>query len=234
MDAIAIIPARGGSKRILKKNIKLFFGRPIISYAIETALASKLFREVIVSTDDPLVAIEAIKYGATCSSLRSPELSQDHVTTVRVVQNAILSLDSSYSDIKNICCIYPATPLLDPNTLLEGLKVLEEGDWEYVFGAIKFQQMPFRNFELLESGQVSMFFPQYQSTRSQDLPSSFQDAGQFYWGSRSAWETGKPIFTSRSTIIELSNLDAVDIDIPSDWQRAEELYKVKRRNFSDG
>jgi N-acylneuraminate cytidylyltransferase len=222
---IAVIPARGGSKRIPRKNIKEFNGKPAISYAIKAALESQVFSEVIVSTDDEEIAEYSRSQGAKIPWLRSEQLSNDFATTSQVMQDAVLNLESDNLD--NVCCIYPVTPLLRPKYISEGLRVLNDGNWDYVFSAIKSDSNPQRFFTLNSSNSVSMLFPEFELTRTQDLQQTFYDAGQFYWGKKSAWLDKRPIFDSLSTIIEMSKEDAIDIDTFSHWKLAEDLYSAR-------
>jgi N-acylneuraminate cytidylyltransferase len=222
---IAVIPARGGSKRIPRKNIKEFNGKPAISYAIKAALESQVFSEVIVSTDDEEIAEYSRSQGAKIPWLRSEQLSNDFATTSQVMQDAVQNLESDNFD--NVCCIYPVTPLLRPKYISEGLRVLNDGNWDYVFSAIKNDSNPQRFFTLNSSNSVSMLFPEFELTRTQDLQQTFCDAGQFYWGKKSAWLDKRPIFDSLSTIIEMSKEDAVDIDTFSHWKLAEYLYSAR-------
>jgi pseudaminic acid cytidylyltransferase len=223
---IAVIPARGGSKRIPRKNIKLFHGVPIIAYAINAARESKIFDEVYVSTDDEEIAEVATSFGATIPWMRPKDLSEDFVTTVSVMQDAVKKLKTNLINLENICCIYPATPLLQPIFLSEGLKVLESGDWDYVFSGLKVNPAPLRFFSLGTSSRVEMLFPKYEATRTQDLADFYHDAGQFYWGRTNSWESGLPIFSSKSTIVEMPSESAVDIDTPEDWHYAENLFNL--------
>ena len=225
---IAVIPARGGSKRIPRKNIKLFHGLPVIAYAIKAAKESEVFDEVFVSTDDEEIAEIAKSFGAKIPWLRSKDLSGDNVTTIRVIQDAVKKLKTNLIGLENLCCIYPATPLLKPSSLSQGLKILDNGDWSYVFSALKASNSPQRYFSLGKSKEVEMLFPEFEATRTQDLATTYLDAGQFYWGKMSAWESGLPIFSSNSTIIELSNESAVDIDTPEDWYEAERLFELQK------
>ena len=225
---IAVIPARGGSKRIPRKNIKLFYGLPIIAYAIKAAKQSEIFDDVIVSTDDEEIAEVALNFGATVPWMRPKELSDDYATTVNVMQDAVKKLKTHLIDIKNICCIYPATPLLKPSFLSEGLKVLEDSDWDYVFSGLKARTPPQRFFSLGSSMGVEMLSPEYETTRSQDLEDFYCDAGQFYWGKESSWGSGLPIFSSKSTILEIPSEFAVDIDTQDDWHQAERLFEIQR------
>ena len=225
---VAVIPARGGSKRIPRKNIKLFHGLPIIAYAIKVARESEIFDEIFVSTDDEEIAEVAMSFGATIPWMRPKNLSDDYATTVSVIQDAVKRLKINLINMENICCIYPATPLLKPSFLSEGLKVLKNGDWSYVFSALKASTPPQRLFSLGTSKGVEMLFPQFEITRAQDLDHYYSDAGQFYWGSASSWETGLPIFSSKSTILEIPSESAIDIDTQEDWHYAENLFKLIR------
>ena len=223
---IAVIPARGGSKRIPRKNIKLFHGLPVIAYAIKAAQESAIFDEIFVSTDDEEIAKVAVSFGATIPWMRPKELSDNYATTVSVMQDAVTKLNANLIGLENICCIYPATPLLKPSFLSEGLKVLEDGNWSYVFSGIKASTPPQRFFSLGTSKGVEMLFPKHEVTRTQDLDDFYYDAGQFYWGRKSSWESGLPIFSSQSTILEIPNESAIDIDTPADWHYAENLFKL--------
>ena len=223
---IAVIPARGGSRRIPRKSIKLFHGLPVIAYAIKAAKESEIFDEIFVSTDDEEIAEVARSFGATIPWMRSKDLSDDYATTVSVMQDAVKNLKANLIGLENICCIYPATPLLKPSFLLEGLKVLEDMDWSYVFSGIKASTPPQRFFSLGASKGVEMLFPKHEVTRTQDFADFYYDAGQFYWGRKSSWESGLPIFSSQSTILEIPNESAIDIDTPEDWHYAENLFKL--------
>ena len=223
---IAVIPARGGSKRIPRKNIKLFHGLPVIAYAIKVAKESEVFDEVFVSTDDEEIADIAVSHGATIPWLRPKDLSDDFTTTVSVIQDAVKRIQLSQLDLEHICCIYPATPLLKPNYLSQGLKILENGDWDYVFSGSKASTPPQRFFSLGASKEVEMLFPEFEATGTQDFAHIYHDAGQFYWGRKSSWETGLPIFSSNSTILEIPGKSAVDIDTPEDWHYAEALFNL--------
>ena len=226
----AVIPARGGSKRIPRKNIKLFHGFPIISYAINAAKESQVFDEIIVSTDDEEIAEIARSFGATIPWMRTKELSDDYTTTVRVMQDAVIKLKSDSKGLENVCCIYPATPLLRPSFIHDGLNILKNGGWSYVFTGLRTSQHPQRCFSLGTSKGVELLFPESDGIRTQDLESLFYDAGQFYWGRQSSWVSGMPIFTSKSTILEMTSDTTVDIDTPEDWHRAERLFEVQRTN----
>jgi N-acylneuraminate cytidylyltransferase len=223
---IAVIPARGGSKRIPGKNIKLFNGLPVISYAIAAARESAIFDQIVVSTDDEEIAEVAISFGASIPWMRSKDLSDDHATTVSVMQDAVNKLDASFNSLKYVCCIYPATPLLRPELLRDGLRILKDGNWDYVVTASLSRTPPERSLSMGKSREIFMRFPEFETKRTQDFPPAYYDAGQFYWGEKTAWQSGKPIFTSKSTILELPRDLAVDIDTLDDWHYAERMFKM--------
>jgi pseudaminic acid cytidylyltransferase len=225
---IAVITARGGSKRIPRKNIKEFHGKPVIAYAIETALGTAIFDEVFVSTDDEEIAEVAESFGAKVPWLRSKELSDDYATTAVVMQDAVLKLKSNLADLENICCIYPVTPLLKSGFLVHGLEVLQNGNWDYVFSAMRIEALPERLFSLGAANEVQVHLPKQIETRTQDFSPTYQDAGQFYWGRKSSWELAKPIFSSTSTIIEIPENFSVDVDTLDDWRRAERLFESQK------
>jgi len=226
---IAIIPARGQSKRLPRKNIRVFQGRPMITYAIDNAFRSGVFDQVIVSTDDIEIAEIAKHSGALVPWLRSRELSDDFASTVSVIQDAATRLEDDFEDIQNICCIYPTTPLLQPDSLSGGLKILESGNWEYVVSVTLAEAPPERFLTLGSNKEILFSKPEYEFTRTQDLRSSFRDAGQFYWGKKSSWLAGAPLFTSNSTVIELRREFSVDIDSIEDWRYAEALFELYKK-----
>lgn len=228
-NAIAIIPARGGSKRIPKKNIKDFFGKPLIAYSIEAALASKLFEKVIVSTDDEEIAKIAIKYGAQVPFLRPKELSDDFTVTADVINHAIKYLESQGESYEYICTIYATAPLLQKDYLIQGYESLKNSDAANAFSCTS---MPFpiqRTFKLNSDGRCEMFTPQHYMTRSQDLEEAYQDAGQFYW-SKQDKKSNKIMFSNDSIPIILPRHLVQDIDTPQDWKRAELMYQVLKQS----
>ena len=228
-DAIAIIPARGGSKRIPKKNIKDFFGKPLIAYSIEVALASNLFEKVIVTTDDENIAKIAREYGAEVPFLRPKELSDDFTGTVDVVNHAIAYLENQGENYKYICTIYATAPLLQKEYLIEAYKKLQNSD---AINAFSSTSMPFpiqRTFKLDNNGRCEMFTPQYYMSRSQDLEEAYQDAGQFYWTKRDE-KSDEIMFGKDSIPIILPRHLVQDIDTLEDWKRAEYMYQVLNKN----
>ncbi len=231
--AIAIIPARGGSKRIPKKNIKDFFGKPLIAYSIETALKSKLFDKVIVSTDDEEIAEISKKYGAEVPFIRSWKLSDDYVTADEVIEDAILQLKKLNYSFDFICTIYATAPLLQVRYLIDGLNRLKDSNASMTFSATSMAFPIQRTFKIIENGRCEMFFPEYAKTRSQDLEEAYQDAGQFYWKNLNNKLTDIP-FGKDSIPIILPRYLVQDIDTLEDWQRAELMYEtLQKREYND-
>ena len=226
MTNIAIIPARGGSKRIPRKNIREFVNKPMIAYSIEAAFQSEVFNRVIVSTDDEEIADVARNYGAEVPFIRPVEFSGDYTGTTDVIQHAIRWIREHDRDPLAVCCIYATAPLIQQSDLKKGLEILQGGRWEYVFSATNFGYPIFRGFKKQADQGLEMFFPEHFQTRSQDLPEAMHDAGQFYWGRSAAWMQGLRIFDRWSTIVELPRWRVQDIDTLDDWERAEVLYRL--------
>lgn len=220
---VAFIPARGGSKRIPRKNVRPFFGRPMIAWSIDAARRSGLFGRVVVSTDDEEIAQVAEAYGAEVPFRRPAELSDDHAGTTAVIAHAVgWALDKGWS-LEAVCCIYAAAPFLAVRDLSRGLAALESRAWAYTFSATDFGTPIFRAFKQHSDGGVEMFFPEHFPTRSQDLPIALHDAGQFYWGRPDAWLACKRLFDRHSTPILIPRWRVQDIDSEEDWRRAELL-----------
>ncbi|WP_157670893.1 pseudaminic acid cytidylyltransferase [Chitinibacter sp. GC72] len=225
--SIAIIPARGGSQRIPRKNIKLFHGRPILAYSIETAQASALFDRIIVSTDDAQVAELALQFGAEVPFIRPADLSDAHATTMAVMQHAINALRVDGFEFDFACCIYATAPFLQPHFLREGERLLaEQADAMYAFSVTSFAFPVQRALVLNEEGRLDALYPQYRNTRSQDLSEALHDAGQFYWGRCDAWVRGEVIYSPLSLPVKLPRYLTQDIDTVEDWQLAEHLYSA--------
>ena len=220
----AIIPARGGSKRLRKKNIRDFCGKPVIAYAIENALKLGIFSNVIVTTDDPNIASISRDFGAQIPELRPSHLSNDFATTLDVMKYAVANYIPK-NEIKNaVCCIYPTTPLLSPRFVLEGKDIFESGQWDYVISATRYSHPIERAFTISSGGHAEMISPEHILTRTQDLSDSFHDAGQFYWGEQQTWITGKSLFLSNMTAVQIPKLQSIDIDTLEDWMLAEHIY----------
>ncbi len=223
---IAVIPARGGSKRIPHKNIKLFYGKPMIAWSIEAAKSSRLFEHIIVSTDDAEIAEVARQCGAEVPFMRPEELSNDHAGTTPVIAHATQwALDQGF-DVAAVCCIYATAPFVQTDDLKRGWDALDSGDWDYAFTVTDFAAPIFRSFKQAPEGGIEMFFPEYFATRSQDLPAALHDAGQFYWGRPAAWLEDKRIFDRRSKPIMIPRWRVQDIDTTDDWARAEILAPI--------
>lgn len=220
---IAVIPARGGSKRIPRKNIRPFCGKPMIAWSIEVAKASGLFSQIVVSTDDSEVAEVARQWGAEVPFIRPSALADDHAGTVPVIAHATQWVLNQGFDLSAVCCIYATAPFVGVDDLTQGLNLLESGQWDYAFAVTEFAAPIFRSFRRSSEGGVEMFFPEHFATRSQDLPITLHDAGQFYWGRPVAWLEGRPVFDRRSIPLLLPRWRVQDIDTPDDWERAEIL-----------
>lgn len=232
MKSVAIIPARGGSRRISRKNIREFCGRPMLSYPISLAKDCGVFDEVIVSSEDKEILQIALELGVKVID-RKKYLSFDSVPTIAVIRDAILELNLDRRDA--VCCIYPATPLLEARYILEGLSLLKKEGMDYVFGALAFESSPYRGF-YLKDGRVQPLFLGYENTTSCALDRTYHDAGAFYWGFAQSFLQEKSIFSSHSAVVELSILDAHDIDNMDDLLLAQLKYQFKhskRRFFSE-
>lgn len=223
---VAIIPARGGSKRIPKKNIKKFLGKPIIAYSIETALATDLFDDVIVSTDSDEISEIAIQYGAKVPFIRPEILSDDFSGTHDVVGHAVKFLEDAGKVFDYVCCIYATAPLIQISDLVEGFDVIKNGNMESVMAATKYSYPIFRSFEKLPSGGLKMIFPEHYTSRSQDLPDIYHDAGQFYWAKPDIWKRKAREYNDRNAIVEIPNYRVQDIDNIEDWKNAEIIYQL--------
>lgn len=223
---IAIIPARGGSKRITNKNIKNFLGTPIIGRVIRTLRESQIFDRIIVSTDSEEIATVARKYGAEVPFMRPNELADDFASTSEVIAHAIESLQLETSLDTQVCCVYPTSVLMNSNDLRTSLELLQTQDWQYVFAASQPNSSPFRSFKKSGSGGLEMLFPQYWGSRSQDLPDCFFDAGFFYWATAKTWMKAEPIFGPNSTFVEIPEIRAIDVNTEDDWLRAETVFEL--------
>ena len=222
---IAIIPARGGSKRIPRKNIKSFCGKPLIAYSIEIAIERQLFDRIIVSTDDQEIAEVAIQYGAEVPFIRPAELADDHTGTGDVVEHAIKTIQESDKQYDYLCTLYATAPLLQKEYLVEGYNKLRSNQAQQAFSVAS---MPFpiqRCFKVNENGRCEMFQPEHFLTRSQDLQEAYQDAGQFYWKSLTR-PTTDITFGSGSIPIILPRYLVQDIDTEEDWEQAELMYQL--------
>ena len=223
---ICVIPARGGSKRIPRKNIRLFNGKPMIAWSIEAAQKSNLFDKIIVSTDDEEIALVAREFGAHVPFLRPAKLSDDYATTTAVMAHSVRwALEAGFV-VDIACCLYATAPFVAASDLKYAFDVMNSGRWSYVFTVGEFSAPIYRSFKASPDGGVCMLFPEYFDTRSQDLPDTLFDAGMFYLGSTNAWLTGQKIFDSHSYPIKIPSVRVHDIDTQDDWARAELVCQI--------
>jgi pseudaminic acid cytidylyltransferase len=223
---IAVIPARGGSKRIPQKNIKQFCGKPMIAWSIEAALNSNCFEQVIVSTDDEEIASIARFYGADVPFVRPKSLADDHTGTNPVIEHAIEWLSRQELNPDFVCLIYATAPFICASDIQAGLNLIINNSCDYVLSVTSFAFPIQRGLKIDVEGKVEMFFPSNFQTRSQDLEESFHDAGQFTWGKTQIWLEGKPSYLSNSLPIRLPRHRVQDIDTFEDWHRAEKMMKL--------
>jgi pseudaminic acid cytidylyltransferase len=219
----AVIPARGGSKRIPGKNIRSFAGKPMIAHSIQCARESGLFDRVIVSTDDDEISQVALDCGAEVPFRRPSALADDHTGTTEVIAHAIEYLRKDGSAFEAVCCIYATAPFIRRADLAQGLALLQTGDWQYVFAATTFASSIFRSFHRNADGGIEMFFPEHFNTRSQDLSEALYDAAQFYWGLPQAWLARARVFDQHSAVVHIPRWRVQDIDTEEDWARAEAM-----------
>lgn len=227
MSTVAVIPARAGSKRITDKNIRPFAGLPMIAHAIAHAREAGLFDRIIVSTDSERIADIADTHGAEVPFLRPAELGDDYTGTMAVIQHALEQIfpDRARTETETVCCLYPTTPLLEPQDLLRGHEVLRTSRLAYAFSVCRYPSPVQR--ALVQRGRgLQPLFPEYIETRTQDLEPVYHDAGQFYWGNVGAFRRNLPLFSAYSAPVVLPQERVVDIDTPEDWQRAEALYTL--------
>lgn len=223
---IAVIPARGGSKRIPRKNIRQFCGKPMIAWSIETALASRCFSTVLVSTDDPEIADCARRYGAEVPFVRPPELSDDHTGTIPVIAHAVGWFQQHRTACDAVCCLYATAPFVRSQDLREGLRMLRSAACQYAFSVTSYGFPVQRAVRLTEDQRVEMLHPELFAVRSQDLEEIYHDAGQFYWGLPQAWLSGIPIFSPQALAVPIPRHRVQDIDTPDDWRRAELMFRA--------
>jgi pseudaminic acid cytidylyltransferase len=221
---IAVIIARGGSKRIPRKNIKDFCGQPMIAYPIRVARETTLFHRIIVSTDDDEIAEIAEDYGAETPFMRPDELAGDCTTTAEALIHSLQWLEDHGEPADYFCCIYPTTPFLKGEDLKKGFELLRREKGITAFSVTTFGAPIFRAFKIGDDGHLQMFWPEYRDTRSQDLPNAYHDAGQFYWGDTKRFLREKVLYTKESVPVILPRYLVHDIDTVEDWETAEKLY----------
>lgn len=223
---IAVIPARGGSKRIPRKNIKLFCGKPMIEWSINAALQSGCFDQVVVSTDDVEIADVARKCGAYVPFIRPAALSDDHTGTTAVIAHTIDWFSAQGQAPDQVCCLYATAPFVTAEDIRKGLNVLTESGANYAFSVTSYAFPIQRAIRITNAHRIEMFNPEHFKTRSQDLEAAYHDAGQFYWGRASAWTQGKMLFSSASVPVLLPRHRVQDIDTHEDWLMAEYLFRA--------
>ena len=220
---MAIIPARGGSKRIPRKNVKSFGGKPMIAWSIQAAHAAGVFDRIIVSTDDAEIASVASACGADVPFIRPAELSDDHSGTIPVIAHAIEWHMNQGLDPKHVCCIYATAPFVQGSDIRRGMNILATSGADFAFSVTSFAFPIQRAIKLRTDGRMEMFDPMHFQTRSQDLPEAYHDAGQFYWGTRAAWLSNAALFGPGSAPVVLPRYRVQDIDTHEDWEQAEAL-----------
>jgi len=223
---LAIIPARGGSKRIPRKNIKPFAGKPMIAWSIEAALTSGCFDRIIVSTDDAEIADVARAHGAEVPFIRPPELSDDHTGTIPVVAHAVGWMGQHVGHVELACCLYATAPFVQAQDLRQGFDLLQRSGAQYAFTVTNFAAPIQRSFRITGQQRIEMLNPAQFNTRSQDLEEAYHDAGQFYWGRAQAWLAATPLYSEFTTPLVLPRYRVQDIDTQNDWIRAELMFEL--------
>jgi len=222
---IAIIPARGGSKRIPRKNIKKFLGKPMMAYSIETALQSGLFDEVMISTDDKEIAEIARKYGAKVPFFRSHENADDYAVLADVIEEVLTKYQTVNKNFENFCCILPTAPLLSADYLQQAYDKMIKNQFDCVFPVVKFG-FPIQRAMKISGDKIKLIQPQYKNTRSQDLEPAYHDAGMFYWGNSKVFLQKKTLWTDNTSAIIIPESLSQDIDSLEDWKIAELKYRI--------
>ena len=230
MSNLLIVPARGGSKRIPKKNIRNFLGKPIMAYSIEAAIKSNLFDEIMVSTDDEDIAEIAVNYGAKVPFKRSKKNSDDYATTFDVVEEVVLKYKSLNKTFDFICCLYACAPFVTANKLTDAFELLQKESFDSVLPTMPFGFPVQRAFKIDSKNKTTFFYPEFSLTRSQDLEHSYHDAGQFYWMNTDKCLQKKAVLTDNTGSIVISEMEAQDIDTEIDWKLAELKYELLQSN----
>jgi pseudaminic acid cytidylyltransferase len=230
MANLCIIPARGGSKRIPKKNTKLFLDKPIIAYSIEAALQSQLFNEVMVSTDDADIAAVAITYGAKVPFIRSEKNSNDFATTYDVLEEVINEYKKINQQFNYGCCIYACAPLIQQKNIVQAFEKITQNNFDCVFPIVQYSTPIQRAWRVSIDDKLQMFNPDFINTRSQDLEKAYFDAGQFYWFNIQAFQNNKSLASTNTSSIIIDEIDAQDIDNETDWKLAEIKYQLLQKS----
>ncbi len=222
MKNLAIIPARGGSKRIPRKNIKPFLGKPMLAYSIEAALATGLFDEVMVSTDDEEIAEVARQYGAKVPFMRTPATANDYATLADVMNEVLTSYKGRGQEFDNSCMILATCPMLQSKDIVLAYERLTTSDFSMVYPVVLFSYPIWRCLDLAEDGSMKRHWPEFENSRSQDLPKEYHDTGTFYWYKNSEWLAGNVKIGG----IEVDETTIQDIDTQTYWKLAEMKYKL--------
>lgn len=225
MKNLCIIPARGGSKRIPRKNIKPFLGKPIIAYSIEAALKSGLFAEVMVSTDDEEIAEVAKQYGAKVPFMRSAETANDFASTADVLKEVIAKYKEQGQEFDNFCCFYATAPLVQGEDVVSAYERLQSSDFTCVYPVVQFSYPIWRCLDIADDGTMTRHWPEYENSRSQDLPKEFHDSGTFYWYKTKEWLSGR----NKIGGIIVDETAVQDIDNETDWKLAEMKYELLKK-----
>ena len=231
MSSIAIIPARGGSKRIPRKNIRNFQGKPIIGYSIEAAMNSNVFDEIMVSTDDVEIADISKRFGAAIPFFRSPETSTDYTDTAEVLIEVLREYKKLGKNYETLCCIYPCAPFITGDILRESMEKLKSNGADSIVPVVRFSYPPQRCVAI-RKGKMEMLYPENYNARSQDLEPLYHDAGQFYCITSKAIFLEEKLFCKNSLPFVLNNYDAQDIDTEDDWIAAEIKYQILNQKRS--
>jgi pseudaminic acid cytidylyltransferase len=224
----AIIPARSGSKRIPKKNIKNFMGKPMISYSINAARSAGVFDKIVVSTDSEEIARVAESYGAEVPFIRPAQLSDDYTGTDDVILHALNWFIEQDVKIDFVCCIYATAPFIRPEYIRKGLDILQKAGAISSFSVTTYPYTIFRSLKVDDAGKLKMFWPEYSKSRSQDLPEAFHDAGQFYWADVNKYLVEKRFFSNSAAPVIIPKYLVQDIDTMEDWERAENMFAAMK------
>ena len=222
MKNLCIIPARGGSKRIPRKNVKPFLGKPMLAYSIEAAKQSGLFDEIMVSTDDEEIAEVARKYGASVPFMRSAETASDYATTTDVLHEVIDRYKKLGQEFDNFCCFYATAPLVQGKDVVAAFERLQKSNFTIVYPVVQFSYSIWRCLDLAEDGTMIRHWPEYENSRSQDLPKEYHDTGTFYWYKTKEWLDGNVKVGG----IEVDETTIQDVDTETDWKLAEIKYRI--------
>ena len=228
MSSICIITARGGSKRIPRKNVREFCGKPMLAYSVDAALQSGIFDDVMVSTDDEEIAEVAKSYGAEVPFMRSAAMSNDYATTVDVLSEVLSEYEKRGAEFDTMCCLYPTAPFVRASELKEAAAIIRAGATS-VIPVTSFDFPPLRGFRVGGDGSLEYAFPEYARVRSQDLPEMVHDCGRFYFAKTSSFRERRSFITDKTRLLRIPRKLVQDIDTPEDWEMAEQKYQAMTR-----